>query len=249
MESGHSSLALSSASSTLLKADSERATLLAKASTLKRKHNLEEREAQLKREKENFEIQTALAASDDKIQILDEFEGFRISSRASSRNGMDSYVGLKHSSHTDRQAAQGKDIQPNVQRTASATAQPQPQALETLQSYQMLTNQHRLALLHPQSTPVFKGDPLECLLFIRAFEPGVENKRQRQRGAKIGSILLSSILRDSRGSWYGVVSIWNLNVANVKLRDFWKNTLEKPTSFQWHISSSSFFVIVAIKIP
>lgn len=145
--------------------------MLAKASTLKRKHNLEEREAQLKREKENLEIQTALAASDDKIQILDEFEGFRISSRASSRNGMDSYVGLKHSSHTDRQAAQGKDIQPNVQRTASATAQPQPQALETLQSYQMLTNQHRLALLHPQSTPVFKGDPLECLLFIRAFEP------------------------------------------------------------------------------
>lgn len=90
--------------------------LLAKASTLKRKHNLEEREAQLKRESENLEILTALAASDAKMNMLDEFEGLHISPRASSPDGMDFYVGLKPSSYTHKQAAQGKDIQPIVQR-------------------------------------------------------------------------------------------------------------------------------------
>lgn len=121
----HSSCASSSASSTRLKAELERATLLAKASSLKQKQNLEEQEAKLKREKEELEIQTALAASDAKIKILDEFEGLRISSRAASRDGMNSYLGSKCPSLTDRQVAQSNDIRPNVQISTAATTQPQ----------------------------------------------------------------------------------------------------------------------------
>lgn len=65
----HSSYASSSASSTDLKAELERATLLAQASALKQRQILEEQEAKLKREKEVLEIQIALAASDAKIKI------------------------------------------------------------------------------------------------------------------------------------------------------------------------------------
>lgn len=90
--------------------------MLAKASTLRRKHNLEEQEAQLIRESENLEFQTALVASGAKIKILDKFEGLHISARTSSCDGMNLYVGLNPSSHTHRQAVQGKDIQPIVQR-------------------------------------------------------------------------------------------------------------------------------------
>lgn len=45
----------------------ERPTLLAQASALKQRHMLEEKEAKLKREREELEIQCALAASDAKI--------------------------------------------------------------------------------------------------------------------------------------------------------------------------------------
>ncbi|CAI5649405.1 unnamed protein product [Oreochromis niloticus] len=77
------SCASSSVSSTRMKAEVERATLLIKASSLRQKRLLEEREAKLQAEKEELEIQTALAANEAKIKILSEYESR--ASKASSR--------------------------------------------------------------------------------------------------------------------------------------------------------------------
>ncbi len=138
----HSSHASPSASSTRLKTELERATLIAQASSLKQKQNLEEQEAKLKREKEELEIQTALAVSDAKIKILNELEGMCISSRASSHDGMNSYVGSNKSIElpfhrqpkrpplTDRQVAQSNDVQHNVQRSTVAATQPRAETSE-----------------------------------------------------------------------------------------------------------------------
>lgn len=178
----HSSRASSTASSTRLKAELERAALLAKASALRRKQILEEQEAKIKREKEDLEMQTALAASDAKIKLLSEFEGSFITSRASSYDGKGSTVNKRQSSHENKLALQVNNIQPKHQTPANATVQPQTQLTETLQDVaEILTKQQRLATLPPQNIPVFKGDPLEYLPFKGAFEHGVESKTESNR--------------------------------------------------------------------
>lgn len=84
--------ASSSASAVRLKAELERAELQAQASALKQKRLLDEQEVKLKAGKEELQIQTALAASDAKFRVLDEFEGQRASSGVTREDGMDSYL-------------------------------------------------------------------------------------------------------------------------------------------------------------
>lgn len=43
---------------------------------------------------------------------------------------------------------------------------------------EFLVNQQRLSTLRPQNIPIFKGDHLEYILFIRAFEHGVKSKTE-----------------------------------------------------------------------
>lgn len=64
----------STASSVFLKAEVERAALLPKAAALKQKQDLERQEAELKAKKEELELETAIAASDAKLKVLDNFE-------------------------------------------------------------------------------------------------------------------------------------------------------------------------------
>lgn len=64
----------SSASSARLKVELEKAALMARAATLKKKEALTRKEARLKTEKEELEIQTALAATDAKLKVLQRFE-------------------------------------------------------------------------------------------------------------------------------------------------------------------------------
>ncbi|KAL6471900.1 hypothetical protein MHYP_G00205500 [Metynnis hypsauchen] len=100
--SAHSK-ASSSASAARLKAELERVALLAKASALKQKQELDTQEAKAKQEaetilarlklqREELEIQTALAASDAKFKVLDEFECLQVASRTPSPDGMNSYI-------------------------------------------------------------------------------------------------------------------------------------------------------------
>ena len=45
----------------------------------------------------------------------------------------------------------------------------------------LLVKQQNLTTLPPQKIPIFKGDPMEYRLFIRAFEHGVEDKTENNR--------------------------------------------------------------------
>ncbi|KAL4009499.1 hypothetical protein ACER0C_003351 [Sarotherodon galilaeus] len=189
------SCASSSVSSTRMKAEVERATLLIKASSLRQKRLLEEREAKLQAEKEELEIQTALAANEAKIKILSEYESraSKASSRVSTRDGMNSYVASHRvgnlftsqqsnsPSPTRERQAQKKNILQNAQQTHTVTSQ-LPQTPSALQDVvEVLTKQQKLATLPPQNISVFKGDPLEYRLFMRAFEHGVEDRTESDK--------------------------------------------------------------------
>ncbi|KAL3987991.1 21S rRNA GM methyltransferase [Sarotherodon galilaeus] len=189
------SCASSSVSSTRMKAEVERATLLIKASSLRQKRLLEEREAKLQAEKEELEIQTALAANEAKIKILSEYESraSKASSRVSTRDGMNSYMASHRvgnlftsqqsnsPSPTRERQAQKKNILQNAQQTHTVTSQ-LPQTPSALQDVvEVLTKQQKLATLPPQNISVFKGDPLEYRLFMRAFEHGVEDRTESDK--------------------------------------------------------------------
>lgn len=81
---------VSSASVVHLKAELERAELQALA--LKQKWLLDEQEAKIKAEREEWQVQTTVAASDAKCRVLEEFEGIRASSKVSHQDGMNYYL-------------------------------------------------------------------------------------------------------------------------------------------------------------
>lgn len=72
--SSHTSSAASSATAIRLKEEAKRAALIAKASSLKEKQALDLKEAQLKADKEQLEIETELAASAARLKIYANYE-------------------------------------------------------------------------------------------------------------------------------------------------------------------------------
>lgn len=72
----------STASSARIQAEAERAALLEESRILKEKHAIEEQEQQLKRKKEQLEIDAKLAATAARIAVLEAFEnGFKVSAK------------------------------------------------------------------------------------------------------------------------------------------------------------------------
>ncbi|XP_061078452.1 protein regulator of cytokinesis 1-like [Conger conger] len=181
----------SSASAVRLKAELERAELQAQASALKQKRLLDEQEAKLRAEREELQIQTALAASDAKLKVLDEYESLRASSKVTKGDGMSSYL-EKEQEHLESQAhkqamptpyaAAMVKTEPASSNNHSAPASAKKTEQESLQQestqaiMDFLVKQQNLTTLPPQQIPIFKGDPMEYRLFIRAFEHGVEDK-------------------------------------------------------------------------
>lgn len=84
-----SSSRASSASSARIKAQAEKAALMERVAALQKKHDLEAQEERLKRKKEQLELETELAATNAKINVLESM-GSRNSSRVS--DGMNSYL-------------------------------------------------------------------------------------------------------------------------------------------------------------
>lgn len=70
---------VSTASSPRLKAEVEKASLLAKAAALKQKQDIERQEAELKAKREALDLQTAIAASEAKLKILENYESEHLS--------------------------------------------------------------------------------------------------------------------------------------------------------------------------
>ncbi|KAL7825760.1 hypothetical protein SRHO_G00334980 [Serrasalmus rhombeus] len=197
--SAHSK-ASSSASAARLKAELERAALLAKASALKQRQELDTQEAKAKQEaeailarlklqREELEIQTALAASDAKFKVLDEFECLQVTSRTPSPDGMNSYIEtaktsesqvcnqLKITPHRSGSSVVREHIGNSIHSASNIATQPEQETLGPTQAItEFLVRQQKLAALPPQNIPIFNGDPMDYRLFIRAFEHGVEDK-------------------------------------------------------------------------
>lgn len=185
----------SSARSERLKVELGKAALLAKSATLKRKQVLEQHELQLKAEKEELELQAELAAADAQLAVLKKYEGSEASGRTKgsrvdvlTSSPMKSDVnhsksdnsGSQHSHTIRRRDASDNVIQDPVYSVDNSV---NTDTLVTVMQRQNnitenLIRQQKLSTLPSQNIPVFKGDPIEYRLFMRAFEHGVESKTE-----------------------------------------------------------------------
>lgn len=224
-----------STSSSRIRAEAEKAALLARMTALKNKHALEEQEQQIKRKKEQQELETMLAESAAKLAVLQAFDS---QSCAKASNAMNSYLEKrtqKSASALDPMAKEfnyapqrqpqewsmlvNQPISTGVQlswtndqpvtrpkewtgshhqsfQCAPVTEQQFPQvnapAMDQRQTGDLLSVMHkqneitsslvqqqRLLSLPARDIPLYDGDPLQFISFMRAFEQGVEEKASK----------------------------------------------------------------------
>lgn len=190
----------SSATSARLKEEATRAALEAQAAALRQKQALALKEAQLMAEKEELQIQTALAVSNAKIKVYENHE-------MSECDGMnDYYDDAAATTHKQKSVNIQKEpslanvistkpsfpppgARPKVQRqhepvtTHSAPLQSLDQRNELYDVMKRQTNITEMLVKNQQSAhlpqrdvPVFYGDPLEFRSFMKAFEHVVDSK-------------------------------------------------------------------------
>lgn len=176
---------VSTASSVRLKAEVERASLLAKAAALSQKQDLERQEAELKAKREALDLQTAIAASDAKLKVLENYENEHLS-HVSAGGGwtLDSgYLPLPASQNPVSNMRNGhgefKPLQPQFTtlQKSSGDLVTGDRTVETLCSVmsrhnnitELMVKQQRMMTLPPLDIPTFSGDPLDCNSFVRAF--------------------------------------------------------------------------------
>jgi len=140
------------------------------------------KQEQLKRKKEQLDLQTELAAANGRINVLSM--GSRHTSRAS--DGMSSYFryptarlnlhATEFSPHQAQTSIPGQNIQTqqgHVNITPSVINNGNQGGRNDITA---MLAQHLTSTLPPRDIPVYDGDPLQFEAFIRAFERGVERK-------------------------------------------------------------------------
>ncbi|KAL6455379.1 hypothetical protein MHYP_G00361890 [Metynnis hypsauchen] len=101
-ESSGSSRVSSVASSARLKTELEKAALLAKAAALKQRHVLDEQELKVKAEKEQLELQAALAAADAQLKVLQKYEESSDAGRDAGEHTLEQCKKLQKSLHREK---------------------------------------------------------------------------------------------------------------------------------------------------
>lgn len=176
--------ATSSARAERLKVELERAALLVKSATLRKRQTLEEQELQLKVEKEQLELHAGLAATDARLAVLRKYESSDVSSRTkgsrsdvsySKRSVVSGGTGHSHTSERGADAIRAPVTSDNHTDNLVTVMQRQNDITESL------IKQQRLSTLPSPNIPVFKGDPLEYRLFMRAFEHRIESKTENSK--------------------------------------------------------------------
>lgn len=199
----------SSASSVRLKAEMEQASLRAKAAALREKLAIEQEEVQLqaqqrrmeasiKARKEMHAMQTALAESDAKMEVLQKYEN---------KQSDGNTVNADDNGQTDIKPTLQPSSRPTLsvprvkQNRSAATAQqvtsaPKTEIKESQEPVfdglcqaiaqqanvtEYLVRCHKASLLPDLTIPTFKGDPLEYKSFIRAIEHGIEGRTSDNR--------------------------------------------------------------------
>ena len=199
----------SSAASARLKEEANRAALLAKAASLKDMHALEQKEAQLRADREQLELQTALAVSDAKIKVFKENEAPENEAHEQ-RDGMNDYAQARASTmhttgpqhHVKSEVKLRPDsvpFTPAAVRSKMPTAQQKlifspasqpstPQYNDTSELCRVMQRQtditellvrnQQLSRLPQRDIPLFHGDPLEFMTFIRAFQHAIDSRAE-----------------------------------------------------------------------
>lgn len=200
--SSQSGSSASSASTARLREEANRAALVAKAAALKGKQELALKEAQLKVDKEQLEIETELAASAARLKVYDEYESPR-------RRLSDAAVAplLLVRQDDDEEQHQHETSLPRLPQrpvlvtNAPATrpklraeqvpnitpaAGPLLQDAGTSELYTVMKrqtditellarNQQKSRLPH-RDVPLFHGDPLEFRSFLKAFDHTIDSR-------------------------------------------------------------------------
>ena len=193
-----------STASARLKEEAKRAALEAKAASLKQKQALALKEAQIQTEKEELEIQMALAEVNAKIKI---YEGFDAEEKG---DAMNEYAAGTHTPYPSikkesfRREAQLPDTSLKTSGAIPKSSGAIPKLLKVedigvtpreasqnrsdsatdmckvLQQQagitEMLVKHQLLARLPQRDVPVFCGDPLDFRSFLKAFEHTVDSK-------------------------------------------------------------------------
>ena len=213
---------LSSSSTVRLKAEMERASLMAKAAALQEKLIIEQeeadwqaekrcREAQLQAEerqreaefeakqkrieaaikakKEMHAIQTALAESDAKMEVIKKYESTREDYSIDKADDEDGKMDTKPSLSRPTLPTPKQNAPPATNLFATYAPktdikEPQGPVLDELcqaisqqaNVTEYLVKSHKASLLPDLSIATFKGDPMEYKSFIRAIEHGIEGR-------------------------------------------------------------------------
>ncbi|KAL0157129.1 hypothetical protein M9458_048375, partial [Cirrhinus mrigala] len=190
---GHSvaSSATSSSSILRMKEEAEKAALLAKAASLKKKQALQLEEMNLKAKLEELEVQTAIAISDAKLKVYDV--------RENTGESTQEYFPPKQAVDQRRSRLkkdtdeENSDVQPATRREPKSAvkhvSQNVPKAENSEDSVfqimkrqneitQMLVKQQNLSQLPQRDVPIFIGDPLNFRSFMRAFDNAIDSKTE-----------------------------------------------------------------------
>lgn len=172
---------------------------------------LKGKELQLKAKKVELELKADLAESDAKLAILRQFEEGSYVSRGSRGSRVDPLMPTRRQHVSHNRSREASDVSQhsggiavNAMPVASAmpVARPVPTAqqvhvtpkgnsvntdnLATVMQRQneiteSLIKQQRLSTLPSPNIPIFKGDPMEYRLFMRAFEHRIESKTENSK--------------------------------------------------------------------
>ncbi len=198
-KSGSVTSSVSSVAYARIKAEAKHAALLARASALRTKQELEAEELRLKAKKEQLELDTEISASNAVLKVLKEYE--------KSQDGMNYYYRSQTPSGDSFKGRKQRQVQPvsNLCRKSEPMSSTQDQSSiqrlsqlttdhgNTQQSIddsrylfnvmhrqneitELLVKQQSLSQLPQRDVPIFSGDPLVYISFIRAFEHSIENK-------------------------------------------------------------------------
>lgn len=156
---------------------------------------LEFEAARIKAEKDELELDTALAESKAKLRVLKEYERSEdgLSSYAAVQKPQGGHVKERTSIMLPQQANTNTQVQPQTQHSQiQQLSQPvsnyvpnaQPNRgddiLAVMQKQNVITEllvkQTQLSHLPTKDIPVFKGDALQYKSFMRAFEHAIEQK-------------------------------------------------------------------------
>lgn len=171
--------------------------MLAKAAALKQKQDLERQEAELKAKREALDLQTAIAVSDAKLKILENYECEQLThvsplgGRTIESGYMPSPVSQSEVNNMENGNHGFRPLRPQLITSPQSSGDlvSDEQTVETLCNVmarqnnitELMIKQQKMMTLPPLDIPTFSGDPLDYSSFVRAFEHGVESRTESSK--------------------------------------------------------------------